>query len=99
MTAMGCRIAIDDFGSGYSNFEYLLKFKPNYLKIDGSLVKNIHTDTNSLLIVKTINQFAHSLGMKTVAEFVHCQEVFDILQELNVDEYQGYYFSPPKKEI
>jgi diguanylate cyclase (GGDEF)-like protein len=99
MTAMGCRIAIDDFGSGYSNFEYLLKFKPNYLKIDGSLVKNIHTDKNSLLIVKTINQFAHSLGMKTVAEFVHCQEVFDILQELNVDEYQGYYFSPPKKEI
>jgi diguanylate cyclase (GGDEF)-like protein len=94
---LGCKIAIDDFGSGYSNFAYLLKLKPDYIKIDGSSVKNIHTDENSYLITKTINDFAHNLGIKTIAEFVHCEEVFTILKELGVDEFQGFYFSEPTK--
>ena len=92
---LGCRIAIDDFGSGYSNFAYLLKLKPNYIKIDGSCVKNIDTDENSLLITKTINNFAHSLGIKTIAEFVHSEDVFNIVKEIGVDEFQGYYFGRP----
>jgi len=96
---LGCKIAIDDFGSGYSNFGYLLRLKPDYIKIDGSLVKNIHTDKNSYLITKTINDFAHSLGMKTVAEYVHCEEVFKLLGEIGVDEYQGFHFSEPLKNI
>ena len=96
---LGCKIAIDDFGSGYSNFAYLLKLRPDYIKIDGSLVKNIHTDTNSYLITKTINDFAHNLGIKTIAEFVHCKEVFEILQSLDVDEYQGFYFSEPAENF
>ncbi|MCD6433470.1 MAG: EAL domain-containing protein [Sulfurimonas sp.] len=96
---LGCAIAIDDFGSGYSNFTYLLKLKPDYIKIDGSSVKNIHTDRNSYLVTKSINDFAHSLGIKTVAEFVHCKEVFLVLQELGVDEYQGYYFSEPLEHL
>jgi diguanylate cyclase (GGDEF)-like protein len=96
---LGCKIAIDDFGSGYSNFAYLLKFEPDYIKIDGSLVKNIHNDNNSYLITKTINDFAHSLGIKTVAEFVHCEDVFSLLQVMEVDEYQGFYFSEPLENI
>jgi len=96
---LGSKIAIDDFGSGYSNFSYLLRLKPDYIKIDGSLVKNIHKDKNSYLITKTINDFAHSLGMKTVAEFVHCEEVFKLLQDMGVDEYQGFYFSEPLENI
>ena len=96
---LGCRIAIDDFGSGYSNFAYLLKLKPNYIKIDGSCVKNIDTDKNSLLITKTINSFAHSLGIKTIAEFVHSEDIFNIVKELGIDEFQGYYFSEPKAEL
>ena len=96
---LGCKIAIDDFGSGFSNFEYLLKLKPDYLKIDGSLVKNIDKDSNSYLIVKTINEFAHGLGMKTVAEFVHSKEVFDILKELGVDGFQGYYLGKPLEAL
>ncbi len=96
---LGCTIAIDDFGSGYSNFAYLLKLKPDYIKIDGSLVKNIHNDSNSYLITKTINEFAHNLGIKTIAEFVHCKEVFEILKELGVDEFQGYYFCEPKEDF
>ncbi len=97
--ALGCKIAIDDFGSGYSNFAYLLKLKPDYIKIDGSSVKNIHQDKNSYLITKTINDFAHNLGIQTIAEFVHCREVFEILQKLGVDEYQGYYFSEPLEDF
>ncbi len=96
---LGCTIAIDDFGSGYSNFAYLLKLKPDYIKIDGSLVKNIHNDENSYLITKTINDFAHNLGIKTIAEFVHSKEVFEILKELGVDEFQGYYFCEPKENF
>ena len=97
--ALGCKIAIDDFGSGYSNFVYLLKLKPDYLKIDGSLVKSMDSDMNSRLITKTINDFAHSLGMKTIAEFVHSKEIFDIAKEMEIDEFQGYYFSEPLEEI
>ena len=97
--SMGCTIAIDDFGSGYSNFQYLLKLKPDYIKIDGSSVQNIHTDKNAYLITKTINDFAHNLGIKTVAEFVHNEEVFDVLKRLGIDEYQGYYFSEPVKDF
>ena len=96
---LGSKIAIDDFGSGYSNFSYLLRLKPDYIKIDGSLVKHIHTNKDALLITKTINDFAHSLGMKTVAEFVHCEEVFKILKEIGVDEYQGFHFSEPLENI
>ncbi|WP_294966670.1 bifunctional diguanylate cyclase/phosphodiesterase [Sulfurimonas sp.] len=96
---LGCKIAIDDFGSGYSNFAYLLKLKPNYIKIDGSLVKNIHIDENALLITKTINDFAHSLGMKTVAEYVHCEEVYNLLKTMKVDQYQGCHFSEPLEHI
>ena len=92
---LGSTIAIDDFGSGYSNFEYLLRLKPDYIKIDGSCIKNIHNDKNSYLITKTINDFAHNLGIKTIAEYVHSKEVFDVLKELGIDEYQGYYFSEP----
>jgi len=99
MKNIGCTIAIDDFGSGYSNFQYLLKLKPDYIKIDGSSVKNIHTDKNAYLITKTINDFAHTLGIKTVAEFVHSEEVFNVLKDLGVDEYQGYYFSEPMKDF
>ena len=96
---MGCKIAIDDFGSGYSNFAYLVKLKPDYIKIDGSLVKNIDIDKNSLLIVKTINDFTHSLGFKTVAEYVHSKEVFDILKEIGIDEYQGFHFFEPLEHV
>ncbi len=96
---LGSDIAIDDFGSGYSNFSYLLKLKPDYIKIDGSSVKNIDSDEKSYLITKTINDFAHSLGIKTIAEYVHTQEVFETVKSLGIDEYQGYYFSAPLAKI
>ncbi len=96
---MGAQIAIDDFGTGYSNFSYMMKIKPNYLKIDGSLIKNIDNDLNAKKIVQTIVTFANELDIKTVAEFVHSKEIFEICKELGIDEFQGYYFSEPKSEL
>jgi diguanylate cyclase (GGDEF)-like protein len=96
---MGVRIAIDDFGTGYSNFSYLLKLRPDYIKIDGSLIKKIDTDENSLAIVSAIIVFAKKLGIKTIAEFVHTQEVHKKCKELGIDEFQGFYLGEPSSSL
>lgn len=95
----GCKIAIDDFGTGYSNFAYLIKLKADYLKIDGSLIKNIDTDKNAFLVVSTIVEFSKKLGMKTIAEFVENEKIFLVIKKLGIDYSQGYYFSAPQKEL
>lgn len=95
----GCKIAIDDFGSGYSNFAHILNLDVDYLKIDASLIKNLDTDKNSQIVVETIVGFAKKLGIKTVAEFVHSKEVFDKVVEMGIDYSQGYYISEPKPNI
>ncbi|TKI70948.1 EAL domain-containing protein [Sulfurimonas crateris] len=94
-----CKIAIDDFGTGYSNFEYLIKLKADYLKIDGSIIKNIDKDENAYLVVSTIVEFSKKLGMKTIAEYVESEEIFKIVKELGIDYSQGYYFSEPKEGL
>lgn len=95
----GVKIAIDDFGSGFSNFEYILEIEPDYLKIDGSLIKDIDKDLKAHTLVEAIVQFSHKLGIKVIAEYVHSKIIFDMLHKLDVDEYQGYYFSKPSQEI
>jgi EAL domain-containing protein (putative c-di-GMP-specific phosphodiesterase class I) len=93
----GCKIAIDDFGSGYSSMENILKLKPEIIKIDGSLIKNIDTLLESKTIVKNIVNMAKELNATTVAEYVHSKEVFDILKTLDIDFLQGFYLGEPKK--
>lgn len=93
----GVQIAIDDFGVGYSNFERLLEFEPDILKIDGSLIRNIATNAYSRNIVETIVAFSKKQNIKTVAEFVENEEIFDILNVIGVDFSQGYYFGKPEK--
>ncbi len=95
----GCKIAIDDFGTGYSNFEYLMKLEADYIKIDGSMIKNIDTDNNAKMVVETIVNFAKKMNMKTIAEFVENEEILKIVNELGIDYSQGYYFSAPKPEL
>ena len=99
--ALGAKIAIDDFGSGYSNFIRLLDFEPDILKIDGSLIKNIAHDEFSLNVVKTIKDFADKQNLQVVAEFVCNKEVFDIITALDIDFSQGFYIDKPlsKSEI
>ncbi|MDD2896144.1 MAG: EAL domain-containing protein [Aliarcobacter sp.] len=93
---LGVKIAIDDFGAGYSNFERLLDFEPDILKIDGSIVKNIAKDSYSRNVVETIVSFAKKQKIITIAEFVENEEIFNILYDLGVDFSQGYYFGEPK---
>jgi EAL domain-containing protein (putative c-di-GMP-specific phosphodiesterase class I) len=88
-------IAIDDFGSGYSNFAYLVDIKPEYIKIDGSIIKGIVENKNSRLVTKSIIDMAKSLNIKTIAEFVSNIDIYQCLKQLGVDMVQGYYISEP----
>jgi len=94
---LGIRFAIDDFGSGFSNFEYILKIKPEYIKIDGSLISRIHNDKKAYILVESIINLAKKLNIKTICEFVSTKEIFELLKNLNVDQYQGYYLHKPQE--
>lgn len=91
------KIAIDDFGSGYSNYERLLDFQPDILKIDGSLTKNILTDSYSLHVIESIIVFAKKQKIQTIAEYVSSEKIFNKIKELGIDYGQGYYLGEPKK--
>ncbi|MCF6201829.1 MAG: EAL domain-containing protein [Hydrogenimonas sp.] len=95
MKALGCQIAIDDFGTGYSNFSYLVRLKADYIKIDGSLIRNIHNDKNAQVIVESIVDFAKKLGIRTVAEFVSNEMIYEKVHQMGIDVAQGYYISEP----
>lgn len=97
--SLGCKIAIDDFGSGYSNFNYIADLGADYIKIDGSLIKNIDTDPTSERIVRTIISFAKSMEMKTVAEFVATESIYQKVKALGVDYSQGFYFAEPRETV
>ncbi len=93
--AYGAQIAIDDFGTGYSNFDYLRRLKANIIKIDGSLIRNIDKDEEASHIVKTLVDFARSMGMQTVAEFVESEAILAQAKAIGIDYAQGYYFGAP----
>jgi EAL domain-containing protein (putative c-di-GMP-specific phosphodiesterase class I) len=93
----GGRVAIDDFGSGYSNFSYILQLSVDYIKIDASLIRTIDSDANSETIVRTIANFARNLGIRTIAEYVHNEAVYLKVRELGIDFSQGYYFGKPEE--
>jgi len=90
----GAKIAIDDFGSGYSNFTYIIQINPDIIKIDGSLIKNLKDD-KTFKLVKFIVEFAKEYDIKVIAEFVSDKEKFEILKKLEIDCFQGYYFCKP----
>ncbi len=96
---LGCRVAIDDFGTGYSNFTHLMHLNADYLKIDGSIIKRINDDRNSELVTRMLVDFAHRLGMETIAEYVDSQEVLDKVTALGVDYSQGFFLGKPGPEL
>lgn len=93
------KIAIDDFGSGYSNFAYILTMGADYIKIDGSLIKEIVTNSSILVIVESIIFFAKQLGIKTIAEFVSSEEIYNMAKNIGIDECQGYYIGEPAPTV
>jgi len=96
---LGCKIAIDDFGSGYSNFEHLLRLRADLIKIDGSLIRELDTDPNAAVLTEGIVNFARKLNMQTVAEFVHTESVQRKVKELGIDYSQGYFIGEPGPEL
>lgn len=92
---LGCRFALDDFGSGFSSFSYLRLLPVDYVKIDGAFIRNMDTEPTHRAFVDAINTIAHTLGKKTVAEFVENEAVLGILRDLRVDYAQGYHLGKP----
>jgi len=91
----GCRFALDDFGSGMSSFSYLKNMPVDYLKIDGSFVRNIAEDQTDLAMVSSINQVAHIMGIETIAEYVESDAIRVALESLGVDYGQGFALARP----
>lgn len=91
----GCMFALDDFGSGFSSFSYLKALPVDFVKIDGSFVRDIAIDSIDCAMVRSINEIGHVMGKKTIAEFVENSAVLDIIKSLGVDYAQGYGIGKP----
>ena len=96
MKGMGCRFALDDFGAGFSSFYFLKRFDVDYLKIDGSFVRDLATDNASRLFVRALCDVARGLNKQVIAEWVEDQAVMDILVEMGVQYGQGFLFARPQ---
>jgi EAL domain-containing protein (putative c-di-GMP-specific phosphodiesterase class I) len=96
LKSLGCTFALDDFGIGMSSFAYLKYLPVNFLKIDGTFVKDMAADQMDYAIVEAINRIAHILGMRTVAEFVEDEITLGKLRGLGVDFAQGFFISKPE---
>ena len=96
LKSIGCKFALDDFGSGFSSYAYLKQLPVDFLKIDGMFVKDIATDPADYAMVESINHIGHVMGRKTIAEFVENQRIMDTLSQLGVDYMQGYGIAKPR---
>ena len=97
MKFLGCKIAIDDFGTGYSNFDYLMRLNVDFIKIDGSIIKNIDHDRNAKVVTELIVDFAKRLNIETIGEFVYKEEVLNTVKSMGVDYSQGFYLGKPEQ--
>jgi len=96
---LGCRFALDDFGSGFSSFNYIKEFPVDYLKIDGAFISNLLHDQVDQTLIKSMIEIAKKLNKKTVAEFVESKKVLDLLIQYGADFAQGYFIGKPSSEL
>jgi EAL domain-containing protein (putative c-di-GMP-specific phosphodiesterase class I) len=96
LKTIGCKFALDDFGSGLSAFSYLKDLPVDFLKIDGVFVSNILKEPNSMAIVEAINHISHIMGIRTIAEYAEAEEITAKLKDIKVDYMQGFYIGVPK---
>lgn len=99
LKGLGCKVAIDDFGSGYSNYAYLLELGIDIVKIDGTLIDEIDRDEDKQRIVASIISIVHELGMQVVTEYVNRRAVYDTVVELGADYVQGVYIAAAAAEL
>jgi len=92
----GCRFALDDFGTGLSSYAYLRRLPVDYVKIDGSFVKDLAVSPDDAAVVRSINEIAHCMGKRTIAEFVEDDAILERLREIGVDFAQGYGIDRPR---
>ena len=92
----GCRFALDDFGSGLSSFGYLKQLPVEFVKIDGMFVRDILEDPIDFAMVRSINEMAHVLGKRTIAEFVENDAILEAIREIGIDYAQGYGVGRPQ---
>ncbi len=90
-----CKVAVDDFGTGYSTFVTISQIKPDYIKIDGSIIKNVAKDPDSVALLDAISYFSTKMKASTVGEFVEDEEIQKVLMDYGINYSQGYYFSKP----
>jgi EAL domain-containing protein (putative c-di-GMP-specific phosphodiesterase class I) len=93
---LGCKVSLDDFGVGFSSFSYLKHLRADIIKIDGSFIRDIHNNNADQLFVKALVDVARGMGMRTIAEFVENEQVFQRVRALGVDYVQGYYLGKPQ---
>ena len=93
--SLGCRIALDDFGIGFSSFHYLKHLPVDMIKLDGSFVRQLARDKFDQVFIKSMSDMARGLGITSTAEFIETEEVIGILIELGVDMGQGYHLARP----
>lgn len=93
---LGCKTTLDDFGSGFSSFSYLKNMPVDYVKIDGSFIKNLATSRIDHAMIKSINEIAHVLGKETIAEFAESEVIVRSLRDHGIDYAQGHYFGRPE---
>lgn len=91
----GCKFSLDDFGSGLSSYAYIQKLPVDFIKIDGIFIRNLASNEQDRALVKSINELAHFMGMKTVAEYVENYEILEVLKEIGVDHSQGFGIKKP----
>ena len=92
---LGCKLSLDDFGSGLSSFAYLKNLPVDFLKIDGSLIRGLENDSSNITMVESIIHIGHSMGLKTIAEYVENKAILNIVQSMKIDYVQGYGIARP----
>ncbi len=96
LQALGARLVVDDFGSGYSNMEEVLKLEPSVVKLDGSLVRDIDSNARQRRMVEHLNNLCQSLNIATVAEFVRNAKICLLVEQLGINYLQGFYLAEPR---
>mgnify|MGYP006290503201 FL=1 len=96
---LGYKIAIDDFGSGYSNFANIMRLSVDYIKFDGTLIQRMKDDGKAVTVLRKMNEIAHEIDVSTIAEFIDSEELLAIVRKIKIDHCQGFLIGRPSSRL